>query len=95
MFLDTDVQAFNAIAESRPHRPWEQYIPALMSLVCPALFICGTDDPRYDEARKIAKSMPTAEFVSLEGTDHIGSAEVDKILPPLSPFLKNHAKLQP
>lgn len=95
MFLQTDVQVFNAIAESRPYRPWDRYNPALMSLACPALFICGTDDPRHNEAKKIAESMPTAEFVSLEGTDHMGSSDMDKILPAVSPFLKIHTNLTP
>ncbi len=48
-------------------------------LVC----VAADDVDFFDQARRAAEEIPHAEFISIEGTDHLGvdAAEVDPILP--------------
>jgi len=47
------------------------------------LCVAADDEDFLDQARRAAEEIPRAEFISIEGTDHLGidTAEVDPILP--------------
>lgn len=50
----------------------------------PCLICVAADDVDYfDQARRAAQEIPNAEFLSIEGTDHLGvdTARIDPILP--------------
>jgi hypothetical protein len=48
-------------------------------LIC----VAADDVDFFDQARRAADEIPNAEFVSIEGTDHLGmdTARVDPVLP--------------
>ena len=50
----------------------------------PCLICVATDDTDFfEQARRAAEEIPNAEFVAIEGQDHLGmdTARVDPILP--------------
>ena len=48
-------------------------------LIC----VAADDEDFFDQARRAADEIPNAEFVSIEGTDHLGmdTARIDPVLP--------------
>jgi hypothetical protein len=48
-------------------------------LIC----VASDDVDFFDQARRAADEIPNAEFMSIEGTDHLGvdTAQVDPVLP--------------
>jgi class 3 adenylate cyclase len=61
----------------------------LPSVQCPALVLhrTGDRDARVDEGRYIARRIPAARFVELEGDDHVPWAGSDNILDEVEEFL--------
>lgn len=57
----------------------------------PCLICVAADDVDFfDQARRAAEEIPGAEFVSIEGTDHLGvdTARVDPVLPAVLKILR-------
>lgn len=80
-----DVEALLALT----HDGRADYRDILPNLSVPCLLYCGDADVRHDGAKKCARELPDATFVSLPGYDHIevlfhASGE---ILPHISRFL--------
>ena len=61
----------------------------LASVQCPTLVLhrTGDRDSRVDEGRYIAERVPGAQFVELEGEDHIVAIDPDQILDEVEEFL--------
>jgi len=61
---------------------------ALAEVTLPTLLWCGTDDPGHDGVSRCAAEIPNAEFVALDGLDHIqGFSVASAVLPHITTFL--------
>ncbi len=87
-FLANDIEALRASQHASILDQEDVYTAALIEFPTPALLFAGSEDPRHDDARAIAARMPNAEFLSLDGLDHLGAfTAIDKFLPQVTKFL--------
>jgi pimeloyl-ACP methyl ester carboxylesterase len=61
----------------------------------PCLIIAGEHDEFHESAEQMSKAMPNAEFVSLQGLDHIQAfGETMAILANVNEFLCKNEKIE-
>ena len=85
-FAANDFQALIALVSGDWSRGFEEVLP---TMTMPVLVFVGETDPFYSGARKCAKSIPNATFVSFPGLDHTQMfIRKDLVLPYITRFLK-------
>ena len=64
----------------------------LPNIPVPTLVLVGTEELFHDDVQRAVGNMPQAEFVSLDGFDHVATfLRSDAVLPSALPFLLSHA----
>ena len=87
-FLANDIEALRASLHPSILDQEDVYTAALIEFPKPALLFAGSEDPRHDDARAIVARMTNAEFLSLDGLDHLGAfLAIDRFLPRVTKFL--------
>jgi pimeloyl-ACP methyl ester carboxylesterase len=78
-----DLQALSILPQDRP-----SMADILPSIAVPCLLFAGEADPRFENARQCARSIPNATFFSLPGRDHAGTFPArGEVLPHIKEFL--------
>ena len=60
----------------------------LPAIEAPTLFLVGSEEPFFAQAREAARLLPRGEFIPLDGLDHVQTFfRSDLVLPPVRAFL--------
>lgn len=87
-YLKNDIDALSASQDDSILDQEDNYRSALSKFQQATLLFVGTEDPRHEDIEAIATQMPNAEFISLDGLDHVGAMQgIARILPQIKSFL--------
>lgn len=86
--LANDIDAIVASLDHSILDQEDRYREVLSEFQQPALLFVGTEDERHDDVEKTVRQMPNAEFIALDGIDHMGGmVQIARIMPQIKAFL--------